>query len=78
MRKTKVVSQRVEIDATSHYPVGSASSGIPSIVMLGGDRVVDMDIKQVEKGGSDAARGTKGNPRRWIVKKHIYHVDEFI
>jgi len=42
----------------------------------GGDRVAYMDTEQVEKYGSDAARGIKGNPRRWVVKKHVSHVDE--
>ena len=49
MRKTKVVSQRVEVDATPHCPVGSASSEIPSVVTSGGDRVADMDTEHVEK-----------------------------
>ena len=63
--KTKLeVSQRVEVDATPHCPVGSVSSGIPSIVALGGDRAADMDTEHVEKDGSDAVRGTKGNSRR--------------
>jgi len=76
IRKTKGVSQRVEVDATPHCPVGSVSSGIPSVVTEGGDRVADMDTEHVEKDGSDAARGTKGNPRRWVVKNHVSHVDE--
>ena len=42
----------------------------------GGDRVADMDIEHVEKDGSDADRGTKGNLRRWIVKKHGSYVDK--
>ena len=33
-------------------------------------------IEHVEKDGSDAGRGIKGNPQRWVVKKHISHVDE--
>ena len=70
------VSQRVKVDATSHCPVGSVSSGIPSIMTPGGDRVADMHTEHVEKGGSDAARGTKGNLRRWVVKKHVSYVDE--
>ena len=39
MRETKIVSQQVEVDATPHYPVGSVSSGIPSVVTSGEDRV---------------------------------------
>ena len=35
-----------------------------------------MDTEYVEKDGSDVARGTKGNPRRCVVKKHIPHVDK--
>ena len=49
------VSQRVEVDATPHCPVGSVSSEIPSIVTPGGDRVADMDTEHI-KDGSDAAR----------------------
>jgi len=71
--KTKGVSQWVESDATPHYLVGSVSSRIPSVVAPGGDRVADMDSEHVEKGGSDAAKGTKGNPRRWVVQKHVSH-----
>jgi len=70
------VSQRVELDATSYCPVGLVSSGIPSIVTPSGDRVADMDSEHVEKDGSDVARGTKGNPRRWVVKKYVSRVDE--
>ena len=62
MRKTKVVSQRVEVDATLYYPVGLLSYGIPSVVTPGGDRLADMDTEPVEKVDSDAVRGTKGNP----------------
>ena len=58
--KTKLkVSQRVEVDATPHCPVGSVSSGIQSVVTPGGDRVADMNIEHVEKDGLDAARGPK-------------------
>jgi len=76
MRKTAVVSQRVEVGATQHCPVSSVSSGILSVGTPSGDRVADMDTEHVEKDGSDVARGTKGNPRWWIVKKHVSHVDE--
>ena len=62
MRKTKVISQRVNVDAIPHCPVSSVSSGIPSVVTPGGNQVADMDTEHVEKDGSDAARGTKGNP----------------
>jgi len=41
---------------------GSVSSGISSVVTPGEDRVADIDTEHVEKGGSYAARGTKGNP----------------
>ena len=51
----------MEINATPHCPVSLVSSGIPSVVTPGGDRVVDMNIEHVEKDGSDAVRGTKGN-----------------
>jgi len=50
----------VNVDATPHYLVGSVSSGIPSVVTLGGDRVADMDTEHVEKDSSDAVKGTKG------------------
>jgi len=62
MGKTKGVPQRVESDATPHCPVGSVLSGIPLVVTLGGDRVVDIDTEHVEKGGSDEAKEIKGNP----------------
>ena len=51
----------MEVDVTPHYSVGSVSSEIPSVVTPSGNRVVDMDTEDVEKDGSDAARGTKGN-----------------
>ena len=54
----------------------SVSSGILSVVTPGRDRVDDMDTEHVEKNDSDAARGTKGNRRMWVVKKHVSHVDE--
>ena len=59
-----VLSQRVESDATPCCQVSLISSGISSVVTPGGDRVADMDIKQIEKVGSVATRGTKGNPRK--------------
>ena len=58
MRKTKVVSQRMEVDATPHCLVDSILSEIPSVVIPGGDRVANMDTEHVEKDGSDTARGT--------------------
>jgi len=70
------VSKQVEIDATPHCPVGSISSGIPSVMTLGGDRVADMNTEHVEKDDSDAARVTKENPQRWVVKKHASYVNE--
>ena len=66
----------MEVDATPHCPVGSVSSKILLVVTPGGDRVANMDIEHVEKDGSVAARGTKGNLRRWVVKKHVSHIDE--
>jgi len=30
----------------------------------------------LKKDGSDATRGTKENLRRWVVKRHVSHVDE--
>ena len=76
MRKIKVVSQRMVVDATPHCLVDSVLSEIPSVVTPGGDRVANMDTEHVEKDGSDAARGTKENPRRWVIKIHASHVDE--
>jgi len=64
MKIKSEVSQGVEGDATSHCPVGSISSGILSVVTLGGDRVSNMDTEHVKKDGSDAAREIKGNQRR--------------
>jgi len=49
MKTKSKVSQRMEVNATPHCPVGSVSSGIPSVVTLGGDRVADMDTEHVEK-----------------------------
>ena len=63
----------MESSATPRCPVGSVSSGISSVMTLGGDRVVEIDTEHVKKDGSDASRGTKGTPRRWVV---ISHVDE--
>ena len=68
MKTKSEVSLRVEVDAALHCSVGLVSSGISSVVTLGGDRVVDMDTNYVEKDDSNAARGTKGNTRRSIVK----------
>jgi len=56
------VSQRVEVDVTPHCPVGSVSSGIPSVVIPGGDQVANMDTGHVEKDDLDAGRGAKRNP----------------
>jgi len=75
--KTKLeVSHRVDVDTTPHCPVGSVLSGIPSVVTPSGDRVADMDIEHVEKDGSYAVKVTKGNSRRWVIKKHVSHVYE--
>ena len=35
-----------------------------------------MDTEHSDKVGSVAARGTKENPRKWVVKKHESQVDE--
>ena len=35
-----------------------------------------MDTEYVEKVGSVAARATKENPQKWVVKKHGSQVDE--
>jgi len=75
--KTKLVlSQLVESDATPCCPVSSLSSVISSIVTPGGDRVAVMNTEHVEKVDSVAVRGTKGNPRKWVVKKYRPQVDE--
>ena len=37
---------------------------ISSVVTPSEDRVADLDTEHVEKDGSDAVGGTKGNPRR--------------
>ena len=74
MKTKSEVSQQVEVDATLHYLVGSISSGIPSVVTPSGDWAADMDIEPDEKDGSDAARGTNGNSRRWVIKKHVSHL----
>ena len=75
--KTKLVLlQRVESNATPRCPIGSVSSEILSIVTQDEDRVVDMDTEDVEKVNSVAVRGTKGNSRKWVVKKHGSQVVE--
>ena len=76
MKSKSEVSQRVKIDATQHYPVGSVSSGILSVVTPSGDRVADMETEHVEKDGSKAARETKRNPLRWVEKKRVSYIDE--
>jgi len=76
MKTKSEVSQRVEVDGTPHCLGGSLLSGIPSVVAPHGDRVADMNTEHVEKDSLDAAKGTKGNPQRWVVKKHVSHVDE--
>jgi len=76
MRKTKVVSQLVETDATPHCPVGTVPIGISSVVTPSGDQVVNMDIEHVRKVGSGAAIGAKGNPRRCVVKEPGSQVNE--
>ena len=61
MKTKSEVSQRVEVDASPHCPIGLVSSEIPSVVTPGRDRVADTDTEYVEKYGSEAARGIKGN-----------------
>jgi len=46
--KTKKVSQRVEVDATSPTPVDSVSVRISPDMTPGGDHVAVMNTKQVE------------------------------
>ena len=40
------------------------------------DRLADMDTEHIEKAVSVAARGTKRNPRKWVIKKYGSQVDE--
>jgi len=76
MKTKSEVSQRVKVDVTLHYSVGSISFGISSIVISDGDRIADMNTEHIEKDGLNAARETKVNSRRWIIMTHISHVDE--
>ena len=77
--KSKNVSQRMEVDATSPLPVGSVSVRISPDVISGEDHVVSFDAKQVEDIDENVklfvAIGTKINPRKW-VKKHESQVSE--
>ena len=70
---TKVVSQRVEVDATPPSPVGSVLVKTSPDVTLGEDHVAKVDAEQVEDIDQNvelfAAIGTKVKPRSW-VKKH--------
>ena len=71
--KTKKVSQRVEVDATPPFPVGSASVKTSPDVTPGGDHVARVDAEQVEDIDENVKLfvtiRTKVKPRTW-VKKH--------
>jgi len=61
--KTKNVSQRIEINATTPSLVSSVSVEISPDVTTGGDHVVGLDAEQVEKDVElFIAIGTKMNP----------------
>ena len=71
--ETKEGSQRVEVDATTSSPVGSALEEISPDVTTGGDHETKVDAEQdediVENVELFAAIGTKVKPRLW-GKKH--------
>ena len=66
----------MESDATPYCLVGSVLSVISSVVISDENQVARMDIEHVEKISLVAARGTKRNLRKWIVKKYGSQVDE--
>jgi len=61
MKTKSEVSQRVEVDSTPYYPVGSISSEIPSVVTPGGDRVADIDMSMLKKMIQMQLEEPKGN-----------------
>ena len=61
------------VDATPSSPVGSVSIGISTDVTPDGDRVVILNAEQVNL---IAAKRTKKNPQKWVVKKHGSQVGE--
>jgi len=64
MMKNKDGSQRVEIDATPPFSVGSVSVGMSPDVTPGEDREARLDIKHVEgKINLIAAQETKKNSK---------------
>ena len=63
---TKDVSQRVEVDTTPPFTVGSLSVGISPDMTLGRDHNAAMDTEQVEL---FAAKGTKLNPQKQVKKR---------
>jgi len=77
--KTKDVSQRVEVDATSPTPVGSVSVRTSPDVTPGGDHAASFDVEQVEDIDENvelfAAIGTKIKSQKW-VKKHESQVGD--
>ena len=71
--ETKKVSQRVEVDATPPFSVGSVSVKTSPDVTPDGYHIASFDAEQVgdidENVNFFAAIGTKIKPRKW-VKKH--------
>ena len=61
-KKTKDISQRVEVDATPPSPVGSVSVGISPDVTPDADRVAILDAESVEQVDLIVVIGTKMNP----------------
>ena len=74
--KIKLLSQRVESHAIPRYPIGFVSFGISPIMTLGGDYATLFDTEHVREVVLVAARRTKLNPRKWVVKKYGSQVGE--
>jgi len=73
--KTKNVSQWVDVNAT--LPSGSISVEISQDVTPGENQVDNLNAKQIErKVNLVAAKRTKKNPKKWVVKKRGCQIGE--
>ena len=76
--KIKAVLQRVDNYAIPSSLIGSTSFGISQYATLSVDHVAVLDAKQVEEKiiYMIAARRTKKNPQKWVMKKHGSQIGE--